>query len=81
MAFTQVAKYWLGYEQPSNQFLFYYQLQGNNTINQFFPTPDAFEALAEMFRENSPIWYSTTGNYFITNPENVGEDQFRRRAV
>jgi hypothetical protein len=81
MAWKQVDKYWLGYEQPSNQFLFYYQLAGDTTVNQFFPTPEALEASAEMFRENGPIWFSTTGNYFVTNPENVGEEQFRRRAA
>lgn len=81
MAWKKVEKYWLGYGQPTKQFFFYYQLEGDNTVHQFFPTPAEFSALADMFRNEGPISYSTDGKYFVTASENVGEGEFMPRVA
>ncbi len=81
MAWKKVEKYWLGYGQTNKQFFFYYQLEGETVVNQIFPTAAEFHALADMFRNEGPISYSTTGQYFVTAPENVGEGELAPRAA
>jgi hypothetical protein len=73
MAWKQVDKYYLGYNAGTKQFMFYYSLQGDAAVRQFFPDPPAFVALSEMFRNEGPISYNTDGDYFVTGPEAVGE--------
>ncbi|MGH9939590.1 MAG: hypothetical protein ACREAM_25395 [Blastocatellia bacterium] len=75
MAWKKVEKYWLGYNIPEQQFLFSYKLEGKATVNQLFPTPEEFLALADMFRNEGPISFNTTSKYFTTAPEEVGEEE------
>ena len=75
MAWLQVVKYWLGYSVAKKQFYFYYQLDGDPTIHQLFPSPDEFVGLADMFRNEGPIHYSTENEYFTTAGEDVGEGE------
>jgi hypothetical protein len=75
MAWKIVDKYCLGYNLATKQFYFYYQLQGETTITQFFPSAQEFIALADMFRNEGPISYNTDGNYFVTAPGAVGEGE------
>ena len=75
MAWQRVENYWLGYSVPNKQFYFYYRLQGDGTVYQLFPTPDYFHALADMFRNEGPINYNTTGKYFVTAAEEIGEQE------
>lgn len=81
MAWKKVEKYWLGYGQTNKQFFFYYKLEGDPTVIQIFPTAAEFTALADMFRNEGPISYSTTGQYFVTAPEDVGEGEFLPRVA
>ena len=81
MAWKKVDKYYLGYGQADKQFFFYYRLEGDGTVTQMFPTAPEFHALADMFRNEGPIWYSTTGKYFVTDPESVGEGELAPRAA
>lgn len=81
MAWKKVDKYWLGYGQTNKQFFFYYKLEGETSVVQMFPTPAEFSALADMFRNEGPISYSTTGKYFVTEPENVGEGELMPRVA
>lgn len=75
MAWKQVIKYWLGYNIDQKQFLFYYQLDGEATINQIKPSAADFAGLADMFRNEGPIHFETTGRYFTTAAEDVGEGE------
>ena len=75
MAWKTVEKYYLGYSIAQKQFYFYYQLQGETSVKQFFVTPEAFVALGDMFRNEGPISFNTDGNYFVTAPEAVGEEE------
>ncbi len=75
MPWKNVDKYYLGYNVAGKQFYFYYHLQGETVVNQFFPTPQEFIALADMFRNEGPISFNTDGNYFVTSPEAVGEGE------
>ncbi len=54
---------------------FYYKLEGENVVYQFFPVPDEFVALADMFRNEGPINFNTSGKYFITAAEEIGEEE------
>ena len=75
MAWKTVEKYYLGYNVVKKQFYFYYQLQGETSVKQFFVTPEEFVALGDMFRNEGPISFNTDGNYFVTAPEAVGEEE------
>ncbi len=75
MAWKNVDKYYLAYNVTKKQFSFYYRLQGEATVKQMFTSPEEFVALADMFRNEGPISFNTTGNYFITGPEAVGEGE------
>jgi hypothetical protein len=75
MAWVRVDKYWLGYSLTKKQFYFYYQLQGENVVHQFFPSPDVFIALADMFRNEGPMNYNTVNKYFVTAAEEIGEQE------
>ena len=74
MAFKTVEKYYLGYNVAPKQFLFYYQLQGETVVHSFPVAAQEFVALADMFRNEGPISFNTTG-YFVTGPEAVGEGE------
>ena len=75
MAWKRVDKYWLGYSNAKKQFYFYYRLQGVSTVYQFFPTPEEFVGLADMFRNEGPINYNTDRKYFVTAAEEIGEEE------
>ncbi len=75
MPWVPVDKYWLGYSVKKKQFYFYYQLSGDATIHQLFPTPEEFLGLSDMFRYEGPIQYSTDNEYFTTTAEAVGEGE------
>ncbi len=75
MAWKKVDKYWLGFSVQKKQFYFYYKLEGENVVYQFFPVPDEFVALADMFRNEGPINFNTTGKYFVTAAEEIGEEE------
>jgi hypothetical protein len=75
MGWKTVDQYYLGYNITNKQFSFSYHLQGETSVNQIFPSPNEFIALADMFRNEGPISYNTGGNYFSTAPEAVGEGE------
>ena len=75
MAWKRVDKYWLGYSIPKKSFYFYYMLQGGGSVHQFFPSPEEFIALADMFRNEGPINFNTNGKYFVTAAEEIGEEE------
>jgi hypothetical protein len=75
MSWLRVTNYYLGYSVVNKQFYFYYQLQGESVVHQFFPTPDHFIALADMFRNEGPINFNTVGQYFVSAAEQVGENE------
>jgi hypothetical protein len=75
MAWKRVDQYWLGYHHVNKQFYFYYHLEGENSVYQFFPSPEEFLGLADMFRNEGPISYNTDGKYFVTAAEPVGEEE------
>jgi hypothetical protein len=75
MPWKRVDNYRLGYSLDDKQFLFYYELHGESTVHQFFPTPEEFVGLADMFRNEGPIRYNTDRRYFITGIEEIGEEE------
>jgi len=75
MAWRKVDSYYLGFSLAKKQFSFYYQFAGDGTVNQLLCTPDEFQALADMFRNEGPINYNTDGGYFVTAPEPIGEGE------
>ena len=75
MAWKRVARYSLGFNIVSSEFYFYYRLEGETTTQQIFPSPEEFLALADMFRNEGPVNFNTDGNYFVTAPEIVGEEE------
>lgn len=75
MPWKKVVKYRLGYSYPKRSFYFYYELEGENAVHQFFPTADEFIGLGDMFRNEGPISYNTDGQYFVTGPEEIGEEE------
>jgi hypothetical protein len=79
MAWKQVENYHLGYNWLERQFYFYYKFQGEATVNQIFPSPEELIALADMFRNEGPISYNTDGDYFVTDPEAVGEGEAKKK--
>jgi hypothetical protein len=69
MAFKKVVSYSLAYSTANKQFLFNYTLEGAPAVIQFFPTPEEFSALADMFRSEGRtvgISYEDQNNYFVT---------------
>ena len=75
MAWKNVENYWLGYSIIKRSFYFYYKLQGENSIYQFFPTPEEFVGLSDMFRNEGPINFNTDRKYFVTAAEEIGEEE------
>ena len=75
MTWKRVEKYWLGYSIAKKSFAFYYRLEGERTAHQFFPSPTEFVGLADMFRNEGPINFSTVGEYFVTAAEEIGEEE------
>ncbi len=66
MTWKRVENYSLGYSITEKRFYFYYTLVGENVTHQFFPSPQEFLALADMFRNQGPINFNTTGQYFVS---------------
>jgi hypothetical protein len=54
MAWKRVENYALGYQITKRSFLYYYNLEGEQSIHQFFPTPDEFIALGDMSGRSLP---------------------------
>jgi len=77
MVWKKVEKYWLGYSLANKQFYFYYKLEGETVTHQFFPSPQEFVGLADMFRNEGPISYNTDGRYFCTAAEEIGEGEIQ----
>ena len=75
MAWKNVDNYWLGYSITKRSFYFYYKLQGENTVHQFFPTPEEFVGLSDMFRNEGPIHFNTDQKYFVSAAEEIGEEE------
>ena len=75
MAWKRVDRYHLGYNIVDKQFYVYYRFENETTTNQMFTSPEEFFALADMFRNEGPVNYNTDGNYFVTAPERVGEEE------
>jgi len=75
MAWKTVANYALGYNIVTGVFYLYYQFEGETTTQQIFPSPEAFLALADMFRNEGPVHFNSDVNYFVTAPEVVGEEE------
>jgi hypothetical protein len=75
MAWKLVDHYNLGYSITKKQFYFYYALQGEGVVHQFFPSPEEFVGLADMFRNEGPISFNTDGKYFVTAAEGIGEEE------
>ncbi len=75
MTWKKVDNYRLGYGISKRSFYFYYQLAGENSVYQIFPTPDEFIGLSDMFRNEGPIYFNTTGKYFVTGAEEIGEEE------
>lgn len=75
MAWKRVESYWLGYSLATRQFYFYYKLVGESSVEQIFPTPQEFLALADTFRNEGPINFNTDGQYFISAAEEIGEQE------
>ena len=75
MAWKKVDYYRLGYSIVKKRFYFYYKLEGVNVSYQIFPTPEEFVGLSDMFRNEGPISFNTTGKYFVTGIEEVGEEE------
>jgi hypothetical protein len=75
MAWKIVDKYRLGYHVQKRSFFFYYQLEGESTVYQIYPSPMEAMALADMFRNEGPIHFNTSGKYFVTEAEEVGEEE------
>lgn len=75
MAWKKVEKYYLGYNITKRSFYFYYRLKGENSVHQFFPTPEEFVGLSDMFRNEGPINFNTDKKYFVTAPEEIGEEE------
>ena len=75
MAWKRVANYYLGYSIPNKQFYFYYTLENESVVHQFFPSAQEFIALGDMFRNEGPINFNDVGNYFVSAAEQVGEQE------
>jgi hypothetical protein len=75
MTWIKVENYMLGYSLDKKQFYFYYKLQGESQVHQFFPSPAEAIALADMFRNEGPINFNTDGKYFVTAAEQIGENE------
>jgi hypothetical protein len=74
MAWIKVESYSLGYSIKDKKFLFNYNLEGDKAVYQIFPTAEEFIGLADMFRNEGPVNFNSTGNYFTTDSEAVGRD-------
>jgi hypothetical protein len=75
MAWSTVTNYRLGYSVVDKQFLFYFQLENDPSVNQIFVSAEELLALADMFRNEGPVNYNSDGNYFVTGAEPVGEGE------
>jgi hypothetical protein len=75
MAWTTVENYGLGFSIVSRQFLFYWQLKDDPTSYQIFVSAAELSALADIFRNESPVSFNSDGNYFVAGHEPVGEGE------
>ncbi|UCC73804.1 MAG: hypothetical protein JSV86_04385 [Gemmatimonadota bacterium] len=75
MGWKVVDKYRLGYSVEKRAFYFYYRLEGESIVYQIYPSAMEFMALADMFRNEGPIQFNTDGKYFVTEAEEVGEEE------
>ncbi|NIV35004.1 MAG: hypothetical protein GWN58_37775 [Anaerolineae bacterium] len=75
MAWKRVRNYRLGYSLQKKCFYIYYELEGESSVHQFFPTPEEFVGLSDMFRNEGPINFNTDHRYFVTGTEEVGEEE------
>jgi hypothetical protein len=75
MAWKVVENYRIGYHVQKRNFFFYYQLEGESTVYQIYPSPIETMALADMFRNEGPIHFNMEGKYFVTEAEDVGEEE------
>jgi hypothetical protein len=75
MAFVTVRGYALGFSVADKRFSVYYWLEDRSTVTQLFVDATQFSALADMFRNEGPVYYETDGQYFVTSQEVVGEGE------
>ena len=78
MAWSTVNWYSLGFNIATKQSYFYYGLDGDNTAYQVFVTAPQLTALADMFRNEGPIRFSSDGHYFVSNQEHLAHSQVVR---
>ena len=67
----KVEGYILSFKKNSKEFLFWYQVDGIQ--NCIHVSPQEFMALADMFRNEGPIYFD--GERFDTSVELVGEEE------
>ena len=77
MAVQQVESYALRFDITQRQFLLYYTLAGESlpTALPYALSPLEFHVLADMFRNERPIFFNTEHQYFTTSAEPVGEGE------
>ena len=81
MVWKRVENYWLGYSLETKRLSFYYKLEDESVVHQIFPGTQENLALADMFRNEGPIKFNTDGRYFISAPEEVGEEESNNEMV
>jgi hypothetical protein len=79
MAWSKVTWYSLGFDIVDKECYFYYGLEGDSSAHQISVNAAELHALADMFRNEGPVSFSSDGNYFVTNQERVGEGEIKRR--
>jgi hypothetical protein len=77
VATKQVESYMLRFDITKRQFTMFYTLVGEAQITEFPYTlaPGEFLALADMFRNEAPIFFNDERQCFTTAPERVGEGE------
>jgi hypothetical protein len=77
MAVQQVESYALRFDITKRQFLLFYTLVGESlpTALPYALSPQEFCALADMFRNERPIFFNPEKQYFTTTAEPVGEGE------
>jgi hypothetical protein len=77
VASQQVASYALRFDITRRQFLLFYTLAGEArpTAFPYALSPQEFSALADMFRNEGPIFFNADQQYFTTAAEHIGEGE------
>ena len=77
MAAHQVESYALRFDIQQRQFRLFYALAGDALPTElpYTLTPEEFLALADMFRNERPIFFNPEKQYFTTTAEPVGEGE------